>query len=333
MDATELMRKSFENCSFGIPDPRSGDNCQYTTKDFILCAFACFFFQNSSFLDFQRSMEFESNKSNMKTLFGAGKIPTNDQIRNILDNIDPIYFNIIYYDTLKWLKKNGFLNKFDVLDDKYNIIALDGTNIFNSQKIKCDNCTVTHHRNGTIDYSHNILAASLVSPHTNTIIPLPPEFLTKNKSNKKQDCEQNGIYRWIDANISTILNILHDRQLIVLADDLHSHDPFIECLLYNKINYIINCKPNSHKKLFDYLEYHDLNNIEYLDHVDGFKEKKLHKIEWLCGLPLCDTFESNTVNWYSLTIFGVKKVKVEIQQDENMKKRIIKRSLFKSMAI
>jgi hypothetical protein len=43
MDATELMRKSFEDSSFGIPDPRNGDNRQYPKKDFILCAFACFF--------------------------------------------------------------------------------------------------------------------------------------------------------------------------------------------------------------------------------------------------------------------------------------------------
>jgi hypothetical protein len=157
--------------------------------------------------------------------------------------------------------------------------VLDGTNIFNSQKIKCNNCSVTHHRNGNIDYSHNILAASLVSPHTNTVIPLPPEFLTNNSTNKKQDCEQNGIFRWIDENSIQLSDIVIDKQLIVLADDLHSHDPVVECLKFKNYNFILNYKPNSHKKLYEYFDYNSLNSIEYFANVAGFKEPKLHKIE------------------------------------------------------
>jgi hypothetical protein len=331
MDATELMRKSFEDSSFGIPDPRNGDNRQYPTEDFILCAFACFFFQNSSFLQFQRSMESESNRSNMKSLFDVDKIPTNDQIRNIIDQIDPIHFNQVYYDSLKWLKDGNYLSEFDVLDSKYNIIVLDGTNIFTSQKIKCNNCTITNHRNGNIDFSHNILAASLVSPNTNIVIPLPPEFLTNNSTNKKQDCEQKGLFRWFDSHSKIISKILKDRQLILLADDLHSHDPVVECLKYKKYIFILNCKPNSHKKLFEYTNYHSSNSIEYFEYVKGFKEAKLHKIDWLSGLPLCDTTECNAVNLFKLTIYGVKEVKVEIQNPDNMNKKNYKKVFTKEL--
>jgi hypothetical protein len=317
--ATELIRMPFEACSFEMPDPRSEDNCKYLTQDYVFCAFACYFFQNKDFLDSQRRLETIQNISNMTTLFGVDEIPTNDEIKDVIDNIDPTYFYHVYYDALEWLRKNRFTGKFDVLCGKFNIIALDEINIFKSQKIKDYKLVIDSYKDSVIDYNHGIIAASLVSPHTNITIPLPPAFLAKNSSNKKQDYIQDGLYTWIDENTSPLSHSLTDRQFIILANDLYCHKSNIELFKIGKYNFMLNCEPSNNKKLSECLENKLLNSIEYLDHVDGFKNDKLHKIEWLNSLPLYGTGANNSVNWFRLTIEGVKKVKVEIQQAKNEK--------------
>jgi hypothetical protein len=302
-----------------MPDPRSEENCEYLTQDYVFCAFACYFFQNKDFLDSQRRIETNKNISNMTTLFGVDKIPTNNEIKDIIDNINPDHFYHVYYDVLEWLRENGFLSKFDVLGGKFNIIALDEINIFKYQKIKEYKFIIDNYKDSIIDYSHGIVSASLVSPHTNITIPLPPTFLTKNNSNKKQDYIQDGFYKWMNENTGPLLHSLTDRQFIILANDLYCHKSIVEHLKMRKYNFMLNCEPNNNKNLSDCLKNKLLNSIEYLDRVKGFIDNKLHKIEWLNGLPLYGTGASNSVNWFRLTIEGVKKVKVEIQQAENEK--------------
>ena len=73
----------------GFPDSRIGRTGNIATADFGLSAFAMFFMQSVSFLAFQRRLENARNKSNCQSLFGIGKIPSDNYIRNKLDEADP----------------------------------------------------------------------------------------------------------------------------------------------------------------------------------------------------------------------------------------------------
>jgi hypothetical protein len=75
-----------------LPDPRTGMNGQYTMKDAVLSAFSVFFTQSPSFLGFQRDMERKKGKNNVSSLFGVFKIPTDAEIRNLMDPVDPHTF-------------------------------------------------------------------------------------------------------------------------------------------------------------------------------------------------------------------------------------------------
>ena len=75
------MRRSFER----LPDPRTGENTRYEIKDAAVSAFGIFFTQSSSFLAYQRVMEKAKGKSNVQSLFGAERIPSDAQVRNLLD--------------------------------------------------------------------------------------------------------------------------------------------------------------------------------------------------------------------------------------------------------
>jgi hypothetical protein len=54
-------------------------------RDAALAAFACFFFQTPSLLAFQRQMQSRTGRNNLKTVFGVEAIPSDTQLRQILD--------------------------------------------------------------------------------------------------------------------------------------------------------------------------------------------------------------------------------------------------------
>ena len=68
----------------GITEPRSASNAtRYSLKDAILGAFAAFFRQNESFLEYQRQLNSRCGRDNAQSLFGLVNIPTIEQIKNI----------------------------------------------------------------------------------------------------------------------------------------------------------------------------------------------------------------------------------------------------------
>ena len=52
-------------------------------------AFGIFFTQSPSFLAYQRDMERNKGKNNAASLFGVTQIPSDQQIRNLLDDVEP----------------------------------------------------------------------------------------------------------------------------------------------------------------------------------------------------------------------------------------------------
>jgi hypothetical protein len=309
-----------------VIDPRQGANIQYSREDLLISPFACFFSQDGSFLQFQKRMEEEINRSNMGTLFGVKKIPSDDQIRNFVDLIKPDIFNEVFFDILNMAKDQNLLSDMTVLGH-YNVIALDGCEYFNSKNIQCDHCLTRCHKNGVVEKYHSVLGASLVSYRNDTVFSLSPEHITNDGTNNKQDCEQKAIFRWFDKNFCSLSRIIPAENLLFLADDLHSHEPLVSLLNDYNVAFILNCKPNSHKTLYEFTKYNDLEEIRYLDKVKGFKDEKVHIISWLSGLPLRDYEESNNVNLFSLKILNARKVKIPVEDKNTTSKK--KKNQFK----
>jgi hypothetical protein len=60
----------------GLPDKRGASNGRkYGIADFVLGAFAVFYFQHPSMLNFQESMEQRAKRNNLRSLFGVETIP------------------------------------------------------------------------------------------------------------------------------------------------------------------------------------------------------------------------------------------------------------------
>jgi hypothetical protein len=210
-------------CSFlttsikSFPDIRSGKNTQYSMKDIVLSAFGVFFCQSPSFLAYQRLMQEARGNNNGRTLFGIQKLPTDNQVRNLLDPVDPKLLWPAYRQTFTYLQKQGEIERFRSFADTL-LVAIDGTGYFYSESIHCDKCSVAHHRDGRVTYSHTALMPAVVGPDIPQVIPLEPEFVTPQDGHKKQDCETMAAKRWIHS----MGNRLSPLGITLLGDALYA---------------------------------------------------------------------------------------------------------------
>ena len=198
-----------------LPDPRTGTNRQYAMKDAVLAAFSIFFTQSPSFLSFQRDMERKKGQNNASSLFGVFKIPSDAEIRNLMDPIDPHHFFSLFVQTFYHLVAVGALDKYRTAQGKL-LVSLDGVYYFSSEMIHCNQCRTQTHKNGTITYSHVALVTAVMGVNQSVIFPLPPEFLTPQDGHDKQDSEIAAASRWLKAYAP--LCAAYD--IILLADDI-----------------------------------------------------------------------------------------------------------------
>lgn len=293
-DVVKQLRTTFET----FADPRTGKNANYTMTDAGLSAFSVFFMQSPSFLDFQRTMQETQGKNNVQTLFGAFQIPTDNHIRTLLDVVEPATVYPMFDFIFDGFQHAGILDSFRTTDNRL-LLALDGVQYFSSQKIHGSCCSSKTHRNGKVSYSHTAVTPVLVKTGNDKVIPLAPEFICPQDGHDKQDCEINASLRWLASQGSQYAEL----GTTVLGDDLYCHEPFCRALLTKKFEFILVCKPDSHKTLYEWVE--DLERNEVVRSVTRRRwTGKRHEIEtyrYVSDVPLRDADDALTVNWCELT--------------------------------
>jgi hypothetical protein len=188
-DLRELMR--------GFPDKRTGRNIKYRMEDVAAAAFSVFFTQSPSFRAHQTALTETQGLRNAQTLFGLRMIPTDNQIRDLLDAVPPQRVFPMFERVFAGLDERGQLGDAFRAFDGQLLIALDGTQYHRSTCIHCDCCTVTKHSNGQIDYAHVVVTPVVVAPGHPRVLPLVPEFITPQDGYQKQDGENAAAKRWI----------------------------------------------------------------------------------------------------------------------------------------
>lgn len=95
-----------------MKDPRRPSNAtRYSLKEVVLGAFACFFMQSESFLEHQRHLHSRCGQDNTQTLFGLEKIPTVEQIRNLLDKLAVHHLFVVFEWVYRALNGTGLLRR------------------------------------------------------------------------------------------------------------------------------------------------------------------------------------------------------------------------------
>jgi hypothetical protein len=270
-------------------------------------AFSVFFTQSPSFLEHQRFMKSSRGKDNADSLFSLSKIPCDNQIRNLLDPIPAKTIYPVFQRVYTWLEKQGIIKDFLFLDGEF-LIALDGTEYFNSKKLNCPHCNSRNHSNGTTTYFHSCVIPVIVSPQRKTVISLAPEFIKKQDGNEKQDCENAAVKRWLNNNPQN----QYDYPVTLLGDDLYSRQPICKLALEQGYNFIFVCLDTSHKTLYEWLEFLERGGeIRTVDQKkwDG-RKNLIYRYRYASRVPLKDGELSLEVNWCEVTIIDKKTEKI-----------------------
>ncbi len=297
----KVIRDEFKK----LPDTRGKKHRTYTIEDIAMSAYAMFYFQNSSWLDYQRNMQNRTGRSNAKSLFDIEEIPSDNHIRDTLDGIEVKELQPIFDKMYKILLEKETLKEYQYFDNTL-LVLLDGTYYHSSKKIHCEHCQrrkkEDSNGNEYIQYYHSAITPIIAHPNNKSVLPLLPEVITNKDGDEKQDCEINASKRWLNKKQL----ISNHYKLTILGDDLYCKTSLILDIREKQHNYIFVCKESSHKKLYEMV--HMIDNLGNLDTKTVAKinkktrKKEIYHYQFVNEVPLTGDKDSINVNWCSVKV-------------------------------
>ena len=264
-------------------------------EDAALSAFSVFFTQTPSFLAYQRMMEGSKGQSNAQSLFGVHQIPSDNQIRDLLDPVTPEHVFPVFEEILQVLEQQGQLEGFRSVADTL-LVALDGTEYFSSGQIHCSACSTRTLKTGETRYFHSVVTPVIVCPGRTQVIPLVPQFIVPQDGHDKQDCENAAAKRWLLRYGQRLRSL----NATVLGDDLYCRQPLCQQILDQQLDFILVCRPESHPTLYEHLEGIELPTLTTKRWTGKVEETYTYR--YLNGVPLRDSDDALLVNWCELTV-------------------------------
>lgn len=244
------MIKDLEQVFEQFPEHRTGQNTQYDLADAGLGAFSVFFTQSPSFLAHQRDLKSRKGRSNVENLFELRDIPSDNQIRNLLDPVSPSQLERCYGQIFQALEQTKVLESYRSFANQI-LVAIDGTEYFSSKKVHCEQCSHRILKNGETNYFHSVLTPVIVQSGNAHVISLEPEYIVPQDGHEKQDCETQAGKRWVEKHG----DFYAKRGVTMLGDDLYCHQPFCQALKDKHLHFILVCKPDSHASLYETVDF------------------------------------------------------------------------------
>jgi hypothetical protein len=277
------LRERFDT----VPDSRSKDHT-ISLADALMSGYAMFALKDPSLLAFQERIK----DRNLRGIYGIEHVPSDTQMRVILDPVDPECLRPCFTDVFRELQRGKALEPLVYYQGCY-LLPLDGTGYFSSEKIHCPSCLVKQHKNGKVSYSHQMLGGAIVHPDFAEVIPLMPEPIIKQDGSTKNDCERNAARRFLGKFREEHPHL----PVIVTEDGLSSNGPHIEDLKHYRMHFILGVKPGDHAALFERMtaaaEAGTASVLTLLDPDTGI----LHHFRWLSQVPLNDSHPNLLVNF------------------------------------
>jgi hypothetical protein len=119
----------------------------------------------------------------------ADGLPRVANRRAMLDPVEPKLFFPVFDTAFEAMDECGGLAAFRQLG-RHVLIALDGTEYFRSNDIRCSNCSTRARSGGKTEYFHTFLSATMVAPGHNRVVSLPPEFISPQGSLQWQNVQR-----------------------------------------------------------------------------------------------------------------------------------------------
>ncbi len=277
------MRAGFEQ----VKDHRAS-NAVIRLSDVLMSALAMFSLKDSSLLEFDGRREKDDN---LKRIYKIETVPSDSQLRTVLDEVSPEAIRPLFKDALVQLERSKELSEL-VYFGKYYLLTLDGSGYFSSKKVHCEACLEKKSRKtGEITYSHQLMGGALVHPDIKEVIPLMPEAIIKQDGANKNDCERNAAKRFL-------LQVRQDHPdlpLIIIEDGLSSNAPHIKALKAGNFRFILGAKEGDHSYLFNYV-----NAAQEAGQTTVYEQrvgKIIHRYRFINQVPLNESNQDVLVNF------------------------------------
>lgn len=312
-----------------IKDPRSA--WSIPLSDIIMSGLAVFQLKIPSLLLLDELRDEEHAHANLKRLFSITQVPSDTQLRDILDRIPTEELRTPFDIIFRTLKQDKSLEQYKFHDGHRDtfLLNIDATGVFSSTNIKCDCCLVKIQKGQDEEgeellYHHQLLGATIVKPGMKTVIPLCPELITQQDGSAKNDCEINAAKR-LYFKIRQSHPKLH---FTVNQDALYANVPNIQELKKHNLSFIIVAKKDK-KSLFRGMEArrNTLGDVTDITEVSFFgdkvEKKKTVTYSFVNDIPLSGSNEEISVNllcfketieWVAKT--GSKKGKIQKEEVE-----------------
>jgi hypothetical protein len=264
-----------------FPDERAS-NAKYPLASVVKAAFAMFSLKSPSLLNFKKQTAAEQH--NLRSIYQIeGEIPCDNQMRVILDVLEPSWIRSIFASVFRLLEQAGVIKEYQFWD-KAIIVSVDGVEHFSSQKVHCPSCTTKRLRSGETLYQHSGLGAVIVHPEKREVFPLEFEAIVKQDGERKNDCERNAAKRLLER-----LKKEHpDLAILLVEDALYANAPHLRQITGYGWKYILNVKPDSHKSLFKQFEGRQRRG-QVKQYSETDRDGMEHRFEWTNQLWLCES--------------------------------------------
>lgn len=291
------IREVFSKVQEKLPPKKRGRETSISLADCLMSGFALFKLKFPSLLQFEEVRHKDKTlQANIHSLFHVSKVPSDTQMRKRLDEVDPRAIRKAFTTVFAHFQRSKGLERYQYLDGKY-LINIDGTKLFSSNKVSCQNCCQKHHRNGTVTYYHHMVSAVIAHPDYKEVLPVCPEPIVKEDGDQKNDCERNASERLLRD-----LRREHPHlPLIVVEDALASNGPHIQLLKELDMNFILGVKPTGNKYLFELVK-----DIKCSEHTFVDSKGHTHRIRWQHDIPINDSYPDLLVTFIEYWEYGAK---------------------------
>jgi hypothetical protein len=298
---------------------REGFNLTYTFADAIKSAFGIFLFQHLSMLSYQESLERGNQRKNAENILKVKEIPCNNQITRLLDRVEPSWFDETFKEGMGQAEAYGVLDQYKVLDGGV-LIAVDGVWFQSSEKVHCDQCLHMTSK-GKTRYYHSMVAAVMVRPGGEVVVPLAPEMIrnegeTRNGGGsgeqrsyeeQKQDCERKAAQRLVERQGEYYKTL----KATLLGDDLYASHKTCKAVVDRGLSFLFTCKDESHPWIaeqYRWSEPETLTRTEWngKSHVE-------HRYQWVNGLENRAEGEKLLVNYVYYETYNREQGKIVYQ--------------------
>jgi hypothetical protein len=292
----------FKNYFSFVKDNRKKSSITISIGDALMSAYAMFSLKCPSALYFENEIHKTNQIHNLKKIFYIENVPSDTQMRDIVDDVSTNIFRGLYKQIFKKIQRDKKLEAFEYIrinNIPYYFLLADGTRFFNSDNIFCKSCNVKTKKvkdksTGEVikinTYHHDMLNVVITHPNIKTVIPLNPEPIVKQSGDSKYDCELKAFERFVKKFREDHPKL----KVILLVDALYATGSFIKLLRRYDIKYIINVKPNKNKILFNVVNARErLKEVEHYTNevIIGEKIKKnlTHSYRYINNVPIDNT--------------------------------------------